>query len=116
MEATRFTLHSSLDILTCTLLNSVIGFDTIVYKESGMRHSYVWPLTKKVGYCCSIKCIKSTCMPDWPWARLPQERRRLQISTRCRYCVHFFDFLQHASPSGWSVRERACAVNSMLTY
>lgn len=51
MEATRFTLHFSSDLLTCTLLNSVNGFDTIVCMESGMRHSYVWPFATEVWYC-----------------------------------------------------------------
>lgn len=51
MEATRFTLHFSLDLLTCTLLNSVNGFDTIIYVEPGKRHSYVWPFATEVWYC-----------------------------------------------------------------
>lgn len=51
MEATRFTLHFSSDRLTCTLLNRVSGFDSIIYMEPGMRHNYVWPFATEVWYC-----------------------------------------------------------------
>lgn len=55
MEATRFTLHFSLHLLTCTLSDSVHGFDTTIYMEPGMRHSHVWPSATKVWYCINAE-------------------------------------------------------------
>lgn len=106
MEATRFTLHLSSELSTCTLLNSVSGFDTIVYTEPGVRHSYALALCHRS--LVLHKCIKIICIQLWPWARLPQRWRRLQMPAHCGYWECSFSLLQHASPSGWNVRERAC--------